>query len=56
MNNFNRQELIDALEILFDGDLEKAEIIDATDEDLIWKIITIAYFFKDKSENKDWNA
>ncbi len=56
MNNFNRQELIDALEILFDGDLEKAEINLSTDEELIWKIITIAYFYKDKSEKKVWNA
>jgi hypothetical protein len=50
MINFNRQELIDALEILQNGKLDHNEINNLSDEDLIWKIITIAYYFKDKSE------
>jgi hypothetical protein len=50
MNNFNRQELIDALMILNDGNLKHSDIDKLTDEELIWEIITIAYYFKDKSE------
>ncbi len=50
MNNFNRQELIDALMILNDGNLKNSDIDKLADEELIWEIITIAYYFKDKSE------
>ena len=51
MINFNRQELIDALQILQNGKLDYNEINNLYNEDLIWKIITIAYYFKDKSED-----
>jgi hypothetical protein len=44
MNNFNRQELIDALMILNDCNLKHSDIDKLTDEELIWEIITTACY------------